>query len=496
MNKCLENDKPVNKPDIIFILADDMGYWALGCNGNTEIKTPNLDKLAARGANFQNFFCASPVCSPARASLLTGKIPSAHGVWDWIRAGNVDKDKLPSYLQQHQYFVDDSKPVQYLAGQRTYTQLLADNGYDIALCGKWHLGDSLTPQCGFADYWFTIARGGTSYMAPDVVEDGEISIREGEYLTDLITEKAINYLEMRKTKTKPFYLAINYTAPHSPWDAGNHPQAVLDLYKDTVFASVPNLPLHKDQVPSAPMPSVSNSREDLLRGYYAAVTAMDAGIGKVLEHVDLDKTLVIFMSDNGMNMGHHGIWGKGNGTYPANMYDTSVKIPCIVSWPGFVPENVKVEAMHSQYDILPTLIDYLQLPSEILDDKRPGKSIREAFTCDTAEGHIVVFDEYGPSRMIRNRKEKLIVHYAADKEEYYDLIKDPDEENNLIAAADYQERIQSLRQKLAAWYEKYVDPALDGRQQAVKGFGQYDNAAAAAAGKNIHGEIPEEFHKI
>lgn len=484
------------RPDILFILADDMGYWAMGCNGNQAIKTPNLDRLAARGANFENFFCASPVCSPARASLLTGKIPSAHGVWDWIRAGNVDKDKLPSYLKEHQYFKDDTKPVQYLSGQRTYTEILRDNGYDVALCGKWHLGDSLTPQCGFENYWFTIARGGTSYMAPDVVEDGQISIREGEYLTDLITKKAKAYLEGRKSENKPFYLAVNYTAPHSPWDKGNHPEAMLELYKDSDFAEIPDLPLHTAQVPSAPMPDDKTGREDLLRGYYAAISAMDAGIGELLESVDLEKTLVIFMSDNGMNMGHHGIWGKGNGTYPANMYDTSVKIPCIISWPACIPEGIRVSAMHSQYDILPTLLDWLQLSDEAVDDRRPGRSLVPSLNNEDGDGHVVVFDEYGPSRMIRNRKEKLIVHYKSGQEEYYDLERDPEEKCNLIAEPDYAPRIDALRAELESWYEKYVEPGLDGLQEDVKGFGQYDRGGKYNPGKNVHGEIPEKFHKI
>ena len=111
------------KPNIVFILSDDQGAWAMGCSGNEEIITPNLDRLAAEGMRFENFFCESPVCSPARASLLTGRIPSQHGVHDWIRDDNKKQEDI-----------------EYLAGQTAYTDILAQEGYVCGLSGKWHLG--------------------------------------------------------------------------------------------------------------------------------------------------------------------------------------------------------------------------------------------------------------------------------------------------------------------------------------------------------------------
>ncbi len=125
-----------DRPNVLFILSDDHGLWALGCAGNPEIRTPNLDRLADEGTRFERFFCASPVCSPARASLLTGRIPSQHGVHDWIREGNVGEGA-----------------VEYLTGQRGYTEILAGHGYRCGLSGKWHLGDSQVPQKGFA-HWY------------------------------------------------------------------------------------------------------------------------------------------------------------------------------------------------------------------------------------------------------------------------------------------------------------------------------------------------------
>src|SRR5690606_30546131 len=132
-----------DRSNIIVILSDDQGPWALGCAGNHEIRTPTLDRLAGEGTRFDRFFCASPVCSPARASLLTGQIPSQHGVHDWLAAGNMP--------------ADPRGPIRYLDGKPAYTDVLVANGYSCGLSGKWHLGDSLAPQHGFS-HWYAHQR--------------------------------------------------------------------------------------------------------------------------------------------------------------------------------------------------------------------------------------------------------------------------------------------------------------------------------------------------
>ena len=140
-------------------MSDDQGAWAMHCAGTPELYTPNLDRIAASGMRFENFFCVSPVCSPARASLLTGKIPSAHGIHDWLRSGNVDAERFAAQGRENPYggYRDERKPIRYLEGQTTYTQLLAEAGYTCGLSGKWHLGDSVCPQCGFSK-WYTMEK--------------------------------------------------------------------------------------------------------------------------------------------------------------------------------------------------------------------------------------------------------------------------------------------------------------------------------------------------
>lgn len=474
----------VARPNILFVLTDDQGAWALHCAGNGEIQTPHLDRLAAAGMRFENFFCASPVCSPARASLLTGTIPSAHGVLDWLRGGNLDRKRIPAEVAADPYagFEDEHMPIQYLAGKVTYTDILAQNGYTCALAGKWHLGDSMTPQHGFR-YWYTIGRGGCCYYHPDMVEDGRLHFEHGRYVTDLITDKALAFLDTLSEEKNPFYLSVHYTAPHAPWEAEHHPKEYIDLYEDCPFRSTPDVPDHPG-LTCEPMHGTPR-RKEKLRGYYAAVTAMDRGVGKLLDRLEekglADNTLVIFAADNGMNMGHHGIWGKGNGTRPMNMYDTSVKVPFLVRWPSVVPAGQVSQRMVSAYDFFPTLLDLLELDAQQIQHL-PGTSFADTLRGQEVCGRqeVVIFDEYGPVRMIRSRRYKYIHRYPYGPDEFYDLENDPGEESNRIDDAAFAPQILAMRRRMERWFNRYVDPDVDGSREGVTGSGQLCSAGTYA----------------
>ncbi|TVY11212.1 sulfatase-like hydrolase/transferase [Paenibacillus cremeus] len=473
----MENNR--RKPNIVFILADDMGSWALGSSGNREIRTPHLDRLADQGIRFDHFFCTSPVCSPARASILTGRIPSQHGVHDWIRSGNVNRSGLSEEVRQQPMFADERIAIDYLAGQPTYTELLAEAGYACALSGKWHLGNNAVPRKGF-ERWFSIARGGCSYMKPDIVEHGEVQIVDG-YVTDLITEHALQFLDELGGQDAPFYLSVHYTAPHSPWDRSEHPESYLSLYDDCPFDSVPELPLHPNQAQTAPH-GEGERRKELLRGYYASITAMDDGIGQIIDRLEerglREQTLIVFMGDNGMNMGHHGIWGKGNGTFPLNMYDTSVKVPAIFSHPGVIPTGRVREELLSQYDVFPTLLDYAGL-SNPEQDRLPGRSFYDLLQGQAGAGRddIVIYDEYGPVRMIRTREWKYVHRYPYGPHELYDLQDDPNEEVNRAGDPPCQMVLEALRLRLGEWFGQYAIPGKEGIAAPVTGFGQLNSLA-------------------
>ena len=208
------------KPNTVFILSDDQGSSALRCAGNHENQTPNLDALASSGVRFDNFYCTSPVCSPARASILTGRIPSQHGVHGWIRRGNSGKDSI-----------------RCLEGQTTYVDVLAERRYECSLSGKWHLGDSAHPQKGFTHWYAHQKRSGNYYNSP-MVRDGRL-VQEPGYITDNITDDAVGQIRKASADDAPFYASVHYTAPHSPWVEGEHPREILDLYKEYPFDSAP-----------------------------------------------------------------------------------------------------------------------------------------------------------------------------------------------------------------------------------------------------------------
>lgn len=459
-----------HQPNILFILSDDQGPWALGCADNTEIQTPYLDRLASEGMRFTNFFCTSPVCSPARASLLTGRMPSQHGVHDWIRGGNIAGNQ-------------DEASIEYLAGQVGYTELLAANGYTCGLSGKWHLGDSYQPQKGHT-HWYTHEQGGGPYYNAPMIRNGKPE-RDPRYLSDLITDDALAFLEREANQATPFYLGVHYTAPHSPW-VDNHPEEIVALYDDCPFASCPQEPKHPWVKPDILAEAWANPHENL-KGYFAAVTAMDRNIGRILDKLDaLDirkDTLIFFTSDNGFNCGHHGIWGKGNGTFPQNMYDNSVKVPTIISHRGVIHEGVTCDALLSGYDWMPTLLDYLGTENPVADEL-PGRSFVPLLhgEMDTPHEHIVVYDEYGPVRMVRTKEWKYVHRYPYGPHELYDLVHDPEERTNLVAEETHRAQVAAMKARLEQWFVQYTDPQRDGRVEPVTGKGQLRLAGPAGQG--------------
>ena len=499
--------------NILFILTDDQGAWAMGCSGNAELKTPNLDRIAREGMRFENFYCASPVCSPARASILTGKMPSAHGVHDWLAFGQISDTSLSDDLREK--FDAEDTPfdyrwpksqlrgdvgIRYLDGHRTVTGELKKAGYQCALSGKWHVGAADQPQAGFDDGWFTCAIGGADYYHAVVLEDGREVMKNGEYITDVITDRAIDFLD-RFDKERPFCLAVHYSAPHSPWAKECHPKKYIDMYDGCPFDSVPHDPPHpwvKDvdmpfsEWKKKPHPGVryihanyapiretwEEYRNESLRGYYAAVTAMDAGVGRLLDRLDelglSESTLVVFTSDNGSNMGHHGIFGKGNGTYPMNMYATSVKVPGLFRCPGTVPAGKVAECSVSHYDLFPTLLEAAGVPCTATPDM-PGKSFAPVLFGEEdglPGGDAFVCDEYGATRMICDGRYKLVRRWPDGPDEFYDLEKDPGEYSNATDRKEYSDVIEELDKRLRAWFDRYSNPAFDGRFENVTGKGQ------------------------
>ncbi len=498
--------KTSKKPNIIFILTDDQGVWSLGCTGNKEIRTPNIDKLAESGVRFENFFCTSPVCSPARASLLTGRIPSQHGVHDWIRVGNGEKK--------------GEVPIEYLEGIPCYTELLAEQDYTCGISGKWHLGATGHPQKGFS-HWF-VTLGGSGTYRDACVYRGEELIQTKGYLTDITTDDALSFIDecCDKKDDSPFYLHLTYQAPHSPL-VDQHPEEYVNYYlENCTFEDVLQEPRNPwiQQHPIDIQYSesfCSKEREyltvrDLLAGYYAAVQGVDDGVGQIVKKLEergiRDDTLIVYMSDNGFNCGQHGIWGKGNCTNPLNLFDTSVKVPCIFNYPGQFKQGLVSDALLSAYDFMPTLLDFAGIDNPV-KDQLPGKSFLSMLQTGKEEEYhenIMVYDEYGPARMVRTKEWKYIHRYPYGPDELYDLVHDPREQFNLLFENRYfnfgpkeiEAKTVEMRKCMEEWFDRYAEKDKDGRLEPVCGRGQLRKVGPCAEGKlTFHPSVAVEYTK-
>lgn len=429
----------------------------MGAAGNSEIHTPHLDALAASGTRFSNFFCTSPVCSPARATLFTGQPPSFHGVHDWISAGHVG-----------------AEGVDYLQGQPLVTDRLSADGYRCGLSGKWHLGANDQPRPGFV-HWFAHQKGGGPYYGAPVVRDGELTTEPG-YLTEAIGADARGFIDAEACRTEPFWLSVHFTAPHSPW-TDNHPDEYTSLYADCEFTNCPQEPDHpwtRYAEGGWPAAREADVRASLV-GYHAAITAMDHQVGEIVDdlrrHDLLDSSVIMFVGDNGFSCGQHGIWGKGNGTYPLNMYDEAVKVPAIISQPGRIPAQT-VDALISGYDLAPTLLQIAGLPPNSLG-AGPGRSFGDLIDgSHQSRDRVVVFDEYGATRMLRTAQWKYVSRRGDEPDELYDLVNDPGERDNLVDNPEQVDRVADLAAQLEQWFGQYADPDHDSSHLAVTGLGQ------------------------
>jgi arylsulfatase A-like enzyme len=279
------------KTNLVFILTDNQGAWTLGCYGNPDIRTPNIDRLAAEGMLFTRAFASNAVCSPTRATFLSGLIPSQHGVHCFLDN---------KYMMGPQAY-------NTLAEFRTLPKILSESGYTCGLVGKWHLGANLTPQEGFG-HWITMVHGSTSefYDMP-IIQDGKVR-KEPKYATDLWTEHAVRFI--RTNRDRPFFLYLAYNGPYGLGPLLANP--ARNRHKD-YYADKPLLSFHRD----AMHPWLFNNKQYLnnptsIRRVAAETSGVDDGVGQVmatLKELGLDeRTLVVYAADQGWMGGTNGIW--------------------------------------------------------------------------------------------------------------------------------------------------------------------------------------------
>lgn len=453
MTSVPESTTAPDRPNIVVVMTDDQGPWAMP-NRMPELEMPHLQTMLDESLEFSHAYCASPVCSPARASIITGRTPSAHGVHDWL-VGTRHPDAHPDL---------------YLAGQPTTAEALAAGGYQCGLSGKWHVGDSRRPAPGM-EYWYAHRFGGGPYWDAPIWRDGEPA-EEPRYLTEAITDQAVDFLQHRDP-ARPFHLSVCYTAPHTPW-IDQHPARLLELYDGCTFPSVPRLERH----PWTPSPDdFAEARADPephLAGYCASLTGVDEGLGRIRATLDelglASNTIVVYLSDNGFSCGHKGIWGKGNGTNPLNFWDNSVRVPFVVHVPG--GPTGTTDTLLSTRALHHTLCELAGVAPE-QDHWSPAESFAPVLRGDPGaeDPFVVVTGEYGQGRMITDGRHVLITR-SAGPDEFYDHRDDPEEVENLIDSPTHAEMIDGLRLRLQEWFDRWSRPEQDAYHLPVSGKGQ------------------------
>ncbi len=435
--------EPTKRPNILLVHTDDQARWAMGAYGNADIHTPHMDRLAEQGALFERAYVSTPVCSPARATLMTGLDSIQHGIRDWIHP----KETIGL----------NPKLV-------TFPELLQRAGYATGYVGKWHLGKEAKyhpTKRGF-DEFMGFLEGGNSPKDPKLEIDGETATREG-WLVDMLTDAAMGYIE--KHRRGPFFCMVSYRNPHARW----RPVQPQD-----------EAPYRGKKLELFPGSDVNPKRvRGILRQYYACCTAVDRNLGRLLEKLTElkleDNTLVIFTGDNGYMIGQHGLHSKGNahrlgppGGCRPNMFDPSLFVPLAIRWPGVVRPKTRINEMVGQIDFFDTLCDVAGI-EKTQRPKTEGRSflpLLRARDVPWRDAMLGSYDQYqyeppANLRMIRTDRWKLVRNYAAKgKDELYDLARDPHERTNLAGTPEAKARQAELAQRLVEWQRRLKDPIL------------------------------------
>lgn len=442
-----------SRPNLIAILTDDQAPWTLGCYDGPNAISPNLDALAAAGVRFTRAFVATPVCSPSRATYLTGRHGTQLGIMDWISdeeaaAGlGLPKDTV------------------------TWPTLLQRAGWKTALMGKWHLGEKpeFHPTKHGYGHFFGFYGPGTAAMAPMFdFPDGRKKLTG--CTADLITDEALKFIAERGDQ--PFAISLHFREPHEPY--GPMPKVDQDAFAGKALV-LPELPgLDRGKV------------ERDTRAYLTAVHAIDRNVGRLVEALKQqglwENTVLLFTSDHGYHIGQHLVEGKGNAHWIAggvrgprrpNLWDLSLQVPLIIRWPGVSKPGISIPQMVSNVDTFSTVLAMLDV-SAPQNAKQEGIDITPLLRGEATPARDIIFSQYdlhntasARLRAARTERWKYVRRFdAARQDELYDLAADPDETRNLIPAnptllkPELEAVRQDLDRRLREWMRSIDDPLL------------------------------------
>lgn len=413
------------RPNLVMIVADDLGYADLGSFGGLDIKTPHLDELAQRGVRATNFYVTWPACTPSRASILTGRYPQRNGLYDMIRNDLVNYGHR---YTEEEYAVSPEMTLGMDLREIVIAQVLQEAGYATGVIGKWDGGRArrfLPLQRGF-DFFYGFANTGIDYWTHErygvpSLYRGNDRIQEEGYATELFRREALAFVD--RHREQPFFLYLPFNAPHS----------ASNLEKDSYQAPEAYLAQYPDQDPTA------NRTE-----YRAMVTCLDAAVGSILQrlrdHGLEQNTLVLFFSDNGgTKIGSNGPL-RG---YKSQMYEGGLRVPFIAAWPGKLPERAECHEFLSALELFPMLCAAAgtSLPQGVIYD---GFDPTAVLRGEQASPRGEMFWQRRGEKAARVGNHKLVVN--AQGTQLFDLANDVGEKHNLSA-----ERPEILAQIQARW---------------------------------------------
>jgi arylsulfatase A-like enzyme len=490
------------RPNILFIMADDHAAHAISAYGSRVNQTPNIDRLAREGMLLRNVFATNSICTPSRATILTGQYSHLNGVPVFNR---------------------------FDSARMTVARLLQQGGYHTGMIGKWHLGSD---PVGF-DRW-EILPGQGVYFNPILYDAASEKTYTGRYVTDLVTDLAIDFLRERP-KNKPFFLMLHHKAPHRPWepDAAHlaqfaerwipEPETLWDPYTTRTDAIHENLqrvaadltnrdlklpppdglagaaltqwyavkPMTVTTVVAGKTVTMTGDAlarwkyQRYMQDYLATIQSVDDNVGRLLDFLDREglakNTIVIYTSDQGFFLGDHGLFDK------RFMYEEALRMPFLVRWPGVIKAGAQADAMALNVDFAPTFLDAagLPIPAEmqgrslvpVLRGRPPADwrtSMYYRYYHDPGDHNTRA--HYG----VRTSTHKLIYFWTKDQWELFDLVRDPMELNNLYGQPGQEQVTSALKMELARLKTAVGDTDQFAREQPPNGV---DGTVAQLRGK-------------
>lgn len=438
------------RPNVVYILTDDQRWDLLSLRGHPYLKTPNMDRIGREGAVFANSFVTTSLCSPSRASFLTGRYASQHGVL--TNAGSAAFDKT----------------------ERTFPYLLRSAGYATAYAGKWHLGDNSEPRPGF-DRW-AVFPGQGRYTNPEVNVDGSMVEMAG-HADHVVSNLAVDFLRQRP-KEKPFCLCMGIKSPHADFTPPLHlktlfenerivpPRSMFEDYHRGGKSSVTAKHCFVAEGSRA-LGFKGGVYEDFIKDFHRCIASADEAVGAVLGELDAqgltEDTVVVFAGDNGYFLGEHGLIDK---RFP---YEEGLRIPLLIRYPRKISPGTVIQNMSLNIDACPTILEYcgVDIPSNV-----SGRSLaRLAMGKHAPEWRNDFFYEYhertlGVPAMTAVRTERFkYIQYLENSEtdEMYDLLLDGHEMRNVVSDNHYANAREDLQRRLRDWKAaiEWRKPALD-----------------------------------